>query len=262
MFYPSDGDFCVHNVGYDNFAHVKEISSFRKQPFYTLHYIAQGEGYLHFRGQTYTLSEGQYFLLPPDEDFKYHPNKNNPWLYFWFGFQGAPARGYFEELYKDSPIISNLPSEDSYALFKGLFSEIAANGTAKYYSVLSCFFGVLNRLSQEPAKTEKIPFVDTAKQFMELNYQSAEFNVNVLCRMIHVSHSYLCKIFKREEGCTVKSYLDSLRMSDARKLLSDTDISVKEIAFRIGFVDEINFMKAFKKHHGCTPSAFREKQKN
>ena len=253
-FYP---DFCIESVGYDDFQYVEEIGFFRKQPFYTLHYVLRGKGILYFRGKCYRIQSGQYFLLPPNENIKYLPDKNDPWKYFWFDFGGNLASAYFEEIYDNSPIITHVPESESYSLFKRLFHEIAETGSVKYYSALSCFYSILNCLSEDSLKHKKVPFVDNAKSFMELNYQSAEFNVDALCRMVHVSHSYLCKIFHREEGMTVKSYLNTLRMNEALRLLKNSELSVKEISFRVGFSDEVIFMKAFKKFYGKTPSEYR-----
>ena len=205
-FYP---DFCIESIGCDDFQYVEEIGFFRKHPFYTLHYVLRGKGTLYFRGKIYPIQSGQYFLLPTNENIKYLPDKKDPWKYFWFDFSGNLADTYFQELYDNSPVITNVPENDSYTLFKRLFQELSQSGTVKYYSAMSCFYGVLNHLSQGVSKPEKNSFVEIAKSFMELNYQSQKFNVDVLCRMVHVSHSYLCKIFQREEGTTVKNYLNT-----------------------------------------------------
>lgn len=256
-FHPFGKDFTVERIGYDDLLHVKEIPFFRRQPFYTLHYVLRGKGFLFFRGKSYEVCEGQFFVLPINENIKYIPDKADPWKYFWFDFSGSLAHEFFLELYADSPVISGIPKEESYAIFEGLFQELATNGTARYYAVLSCFFGVLNKLAKPEAKTEKISFTESAKQFMELNFRSAEFTVDVLCKMLHISHSYLCKIFKREMGMSMKSYLTNLRVNEASRLLKHSDATVKEIAFQVGFSDEINFMKTFKLYVGKTPSECR-----
>lgn len=250
-------DFCIESIGVDDFQYVEEIAFFRKQPFYTLHYVLRGKGTLYFRGKTYRIQSGQYFLLPINENIKYLPDKTDPWKYFWFDFRGNLATTYFQELYDNSPVITNVSENDSYLLFKRLFQEISQIGTVKYYSAMSCFYGILNHLSQNASKPEKNSFVENAKSFMDLNYQSQKFNIDALCHMVHVSHSYLCKIFHREEGITAKNYLTALRMNEALRLLKNSELSIKEISFRVGFTDEVNFMKAFKKFYGKTPSEYR-----
>ena len=80
-----------------------------------------------------------------------------------------------------------------------------------------------------------------------------------LCTMLHVSHSYLCKIFKEGTNTTLKNYLTLLRLNHSLLLLKTTTNSIKQVAYDSGFYDEFNFMKAFKKHFGYTPSDYREK---
>ena len=250
-------DFLLESIGYEDFHHVEEFSFFRKQPFYTLHYVLRGQGVLYFRGKTYNIRAGQYFVLPIQEDFKYVPDKEDPWKYFWFDFGGNAAQNFFQELYIDSPVLTNASEAESHSLFKNLFQEISENNSVKYYSAMSCFYGVLNCLSQNTTKPEKLSIIDDAKRFMELNFHSAEFSVDALCKLLHISHSYLCKIFKTQTGMTVKTYLTTLRIKEALRLLKGSNLNVKEIAFRVGFSDEVNFMKAFKKYRGVTPSEYR-----
>lgn len=257
-FKPTTRDFTIESIGCDDFQYVQEIPFFRRQPFYTLHYVLRGKGFLFFRGKIYEVCEGQFFVLPINENIKYIPDKADPWKYFWFDFSGSLAHEFFHELYADSPVISGVPKEECYAMFEGLFQELASNATARYYAVLSCFYGILNKLAKQEAKTEKISFTESAKQFMELNFRSADFTVDVLCKMLHISHSYLCKIFKREAGMTLKSYLILLRVNEAVRLLKTSNATVKEIAFQVGFSDEVNFMKIFKQYISKTPSECRK----
>ena len=49
-----------------------------------------------------------------------------------------------------------------------------------------------------------------------------------------------------------------LRMTNARSLLEDTDLQIKEIAERCGYKDALYFTQAFKKETGLTPSAYRK----
>ncbi|MCH5685442.1 helix-turn-helix domain-containing protein [Niabella sp. W65] len=46
---------------------------------------------------------------------------------------------------------------------------------------------------------------------------------------------------------------------EAKRLLQSTDLSIKEIAFELGFVDHAYFSNFFKSHTGATPTEFKEK---
>ncbi|MNC74531.1 HTH-type transcriptional activator Btr [compost metagenome] len=51
-----------------------------------------------------------------------------------------------------------------------------------------------------------------------------------------------------------------LRIGKARELLTRTDLSIEEIAFKSGYVDYYYFNKVFKKHCGMTPAKFRKSE--
>jgi AraC family transcriptional regulator of arabinose operon len=82
-------------------------------------------------------------------------------------------------------------------------------------------------------------------------------DTNELARAINLSPSRLRHLFKRENGMTIVRYQRKIRMEEARLLLSDTFLSVKEIMNRVGIHDNSHFTDEFKKTCGLTPSEYR-----
>lgn len=73
----------------------------------------------------------------------------------------------------------------------------------------------------------------------------------------NVSSTYLSKLFKEEMNMGFSEYLTEVRMEEAKKLLSETNISIKEIAGIVGYIDEKYFSKTFKKVNGIKPTDYR-----
>ena len=96
------------------------------------------------------------------------------------------------------------------------------------------------------------------KRKLEVNF-GERITLLSLAQEYHVSPSYLSHIFKRETGYAPIDYLMASRISAAKRLLSSTEKSVKEIVFLCGFGDESNFSRMFKKRTGASPSEFRRK---
>lgn len=69
---------------------------------------------------------------------------------------------------------------------------------------------------------------------------------------------HLNMAFKVIAGVTVYEYLREERMKEARMLLQQTQKTVQDIAYEIGFTDSANFATAFKNRFGLTPRAFRQ----
>ena len=72
--------------------------------------------------------------------------------------------------------------------------------------------------------------------------------------MTEVSFS---RFFKKHSGNTFTEHLGELRLSRARSLLSETDLSITSICFEAGYRNVANFNRRFKERHGMTPSRFR-----
>ena len=84
-----------------------------------------------------------------------------------------------------------------------------------------------------------------------------EISLNILAEEFHLSPQYISQLFKSEIGVNFLSYLTSIRMEQAKKLLISTSMSIGEISEQSGYSDYRVFTKAFKKNEGCTPSQYR-----
>jgi AraC-like DNA-binding protein len=78
-----------------------------------------------------------------------------------------------------------------------------------------------------------------------------------VARGIRVSPDYLARIFRRDMGDSVGDYIRSRRIARAKGLLIGSSLSIKEIAQRTGFRDQLYFWRVFKKETGMSPSEFR-----
>ena len=73
----------------------------------------------------------------------------------------------------------------------------------------------------------------------------------------NVSAPYLSKIFKEKMEIGFNDYLTKIRLEESQKFLIDTNLSVKEIAFMVGYSDEKYYSKLFKKFVGIKPTDYR-----
>ncbi len=109
--------------------------------------------------------------------------------------------------------------------------------------------------TQRDTITEDI--VKSVVQYLQINY--AEYiNFTQIASEYNFSASYLTKIFKDYTGTTPIKYLIDYRIMIAKQLLLDTDLTIKEIAEKAGFMDQFYFSKCFKNSCGITPSQFRD----
>jgi AraC-like DNA-binding protein len=84
-----------------------------------------------------------------------------------------------------------------------------------------------------------------------------EQSLDHVARMVNISPWRLCHLFKKETGTTFAQYLRQLRMQEAKTLLEETFLNVKEIMIRVGVCDDSHFVRDFKRLFGLTPSQYR-----
>lgn len=88
---------------------------------------------------------------------------------------------------------------------------------------------------------------------------SENFSIENLAELLGVSSSYFNRLFVKETGLTPLGYLNHLRIAHAALLLSDTILSVDEVAKKCGFSCGNYFCKVFRKAFGYSPSEFRQR---
>jgi AraC family transcriptional regulator, transcriptional activator of pobA len=76
-----------------------------------------------------------------------------------------------------------------------------------------------------------------------------------------MSQPQFMKTFKKVAGMTLIAYLNHVRLSNAVRLLRETDLSIADIAARVGFTDQSYFDKRFKRAFGNSPRQFRLNQR-
>jgi AraC-like DNA-binding protein len=79
-----------------------------------------------------------------------------------------------------------------------------------------------------------------------------------LAKRVRMDQSSLCRFFKRATGRTITTYINELRIGAATQLLTETDLSVLEIGFRVGFGNYSNFSRQFRRVKGYSPRFLRQ----
>lgn len=106
--------------------------------------------------------------------------------------------------------------------------------------------------SYTTAETYVIRFL----QLLPLHYKD-KYNIDFYARELQISKVYLSKIVKGVTGLTVIEHLQRTRLAEAERLLSQTPMEIKEIAYTLGFADHASFTKFFKRLKGISPGKFR-----
>lgn len=135
----------------------------------------------------------------------------------------------------------------NYNLF---FKEIFIPATDKWHTVHIPLLG--NKLEMKYS-----PYITETLNFINKNYLRPLHSQEIASK-INISVSHLTRIFKKELGIPLNRYINLLKLEKVKELLSDTDLSIEEIAKITAFYDATYLCKSFKKYTGITPATFRQ----
>ncbi len=260
-------DLHVYCMGFCDFSRFNNFQEVSMAPFvhphHTIHFILEGEGTYVVNNTVKTLKACQAFYTPPATALVYKPNEEKPWTYVWFAFIGNKSDEYVEQFpFAQTKIID---SPRGGELRKIIIDFLSKNppGTVREELLRSLFFNAMEKLTQEetiaePQDSQQF-YISLAKEFIQLNFSNPNLSIQNIAQSIHISHSYLCGIFKSQEKYSVKSYLTKVRLNHAASLLSNREKTITEISLACGYKDPLYFSAAFKKHFGVSPTLFRER---
>ena len=83
------------------------------------------------------------------------------------------------------------------------------------------------------------------------------WTVETLARVARASRTVFAERFRELVGDSPSRYLATVRMEQAIELLRDTDASIGEVAHRLGYGSDVAFSRAFRRHTGVNPAAWR-----
>lgn len=107
-------------------------------------------------------------------------------------------------------------------------------------------------------ETDDTTLASTIEKYIRANYTDPSLGLNKISDEFQISESYFSHMFKEKTGVNFSTYLENIRMTEAARLIKDSDISLNELYIAVGYNNSNSFRRAFKKVYGMTPSAMRE----
>ncbi len=106
-------------------------------------------------------------------------------------------------------------------------------------------------------KAEENPIIKKVCAYVDENL-SSDISLETAADFAGVSSFYLSKLFKEEKGETFINFISEKRLEKSRQLLSETNLSIKEITAEVGYNDQNYFSRIFKSKYGLSPKEYRK----
>ncbi len=231
---------------------------------YQLLYITRGKGIFASESSgRHVVNEGDLFLLFPGEWHSYCPDPSTGWNEYWIGINGDiidqwVEKGFFS---KESPIFKVGLNEDIISLYKRAII-IAEAQEACFQQALSGIACNLLGMAVYLSKNRSFIGSDVAAQINKAKITIHE-NISTirpedLAKMMCMSYSRFRKTFKEYTGFAPSQFIQEVKIKTAKEMLTNTFMSVKEIAYELGFENKDYFFTVFRKLTGMTPIHYRK----
>lgn len=242
-------------------------------PEYQLVFISEGSGEFESRETgCIEVNAGTVIMLFPDTWHRYRPSQQTGWTEHWVSLGGDllfqwQARGLFDvdrpiTQIKDPPstltqyqkvidFVTQHPEQDAPLLTAHAMAIIASALERAQTSVDS--FG-------EPDETDDSldPIVAQALR-MIWNHSHQRVSIDMIAKNVGVNRRTLERRFRDRLGKTLLQELVACRLQRAKRLLGETHVPIKYVAYAAGFSSLSNLCKVFKREIGLTPGEYRER---
>lgn len=226
----------------------------RTMKSYELIFVTKGILYMEENGIQYELSQNQMIILEPDKlhrGYKIHEGGTG---FYWFHYNAdnlpIPFKTYTGKEYHETK-----------ALLKKMFhvSKTPTYSETACDALALCIYEELKQISKEGISFK--PVVKKITEHIRVNLDK-KLTVASIAQKFGYNPDYLSKAFCNATGITLKQYIVDSKLKVAKDYLHSTELSIKQIAYNLGFNDELVFIKFFTYHEMQSPTAFRNKYFN
>ncbi len=227
-------------------------------------YTLSGKGHLKYMKKDYTLSANDAFLIDCMNYQYYGCHQDGQWEMVWLHFNGGESRGYAEEILKENGPVFTFKSIDNIIYnnmnkIQNLLKEKDKSADILSSCLIVEMLTELFLISRHGNDSGKFLPEIIQKAINEIeNEFNTPIDLDTLASKLGISKYYLSRQFKKYTGFGPYEYLINYRLNQSKILLKNTDLTVCEIAYRIGFESVSNFIRTFKKQEKVTPYRFRK----
>lgn len=244
--------------------------------FFIILFITQGHGKHFIDFQSYPYERGTMFFISKGQVHAFEISQMNDG--YLILFTEAFLQTYFIQseifsfyrLYNYhvyTPVIQreDIGDEDIFSILQAIRQEYARPENQFKEHILACYLRLL-LLKAERIKEATTPQIRHSHRYhtfllfkhaLETGHTTSR-NAREYAEMLHISYKHLNTICKEFTSLSAKQFIDRWVILELKRQLAISDLSVKEIAYQLGFDEPTNLVKFFKQRTGQTPTQFRQ----
>lgn len=107
-------------------------------------------------------------------------------------------------------------------------------------------------------KSRNVQLIEDVVAMIHREFNQPHLSLDTVAAEMQISKGYLSQFFKEQTGVSFSDYLETLRMNEAKRMLADTRLTIRDIADQVGYYSSSTFCRAFKRNSGISATAFRD----
>jgi len=233
-------------VSKNSFLNFKQHS----HDFYEIEYYCEGSGVCEINGKEYPFEKGDISFVTPLDIHGYKGNSKVKTLTIHFRLANL-NRAYSGIAEIDACLIkSNKELKDAFDIL------VQQNPKDKFYSLISEKIAetvLILLLQMFKANVKQMPKeIHSAIEYINLHFKD-NISLKNVSEYTGYSQEHFCRQFKKYMGVSFVSYLTDIRVTYAKHLLENREITVTQACYECGFGCLRSFRRAFKNKYGCSP---------
>ena len=230
--------------------------------------VLDGSGYIEYEGRHYDMKKGDCAFIDCMRSYS-HSTGADVWSLQWVHFYGENMPAIYEKYIERGglPVFTPENGERYADIFSNLYNIAGSEDyirDMKLNALLNELLAVIMEQSWHPENAsggKKRRELVEIKSFLDEHYME-KITLDSLAASFYIDKFYMSKIFKETYGTTINAYILSKRITQAKKMLRFTELSIDEIGSRVGMNDANYFSRSFKKLEGISPSEYKRTCEN
>lgn len=246
-------------------AQQPHVSTRKNLASYLFFVVTKGSGTLEYLETTYPLAEGDCIFIDCKKTYSHHSSENL-WELKWIHFFGSNMDSIYEKYLESggNPVVSPRNTETFIQLWEQIFDQASIHtltAEMEIYSRLTLLTAALlsecENINAVTYSVHSDQILQNIKNYLDTHY-TEKITLDFLSGKFFINKFYLSRIFREKFGHSITQYLLQRKITQAKKLLRFTDLSIEEISRECGMNDANYFSRIFKKIEGTTPGQFRK----
>ena len=223
---------------------------------YLLLYTLDGKGELRYKGKNHELCKDTLMVIDCNFEQLYRTGSDF-WRFYYIHFDGNEADALYKTVTEEENFVFKIKDGARARL---LLHSLLLSGNYSLPKDVMKGIRILTEIFEillfEKTEEDSLSPIGKAMQYIRKNC-SEKLSVKDIAREAFLSEFYFIRLFKRLTGSTPAEYIKACRISKAQIILKREDLSVEEVAERVGYENTSSFIRAFCSITGQTPKQFK-----